>query len=137
MRATFLLCRAVGDHLLRRGTGGSIVTLSSQMGTVGFPGRSAYCAAKHAVEGLSRALAVEWAADGIRVNTVAPTFVETPMTRPMLADPAFRAEVLRRIPTGTLATIEQVADAVRYLACDASGSVTGASLKVDGGWTAW
>ena len=137
VRATFLLCRAVGDHLLRRGTGGSIVTLSSQMGTVGFPGRSAYCAAKHAVEGLSRALAVEWAADGIRVNTVAPTFVETPMTRPMLADPAFRAEVLRRIPTGTLATIEQVADAVRYLACDASGSVTGASLKVDGGWTAW
>lgn len=138
VRATFLLCRAFGDDLLTRGVPGSIVNLSSQMGSVGYPGRVAYCATKHAVEGMTKALGVEWAADGIRVNAVAPTFVLTPMTAPMFEDPAFRAEVLeRRLPTHELATIEQVADAVRYLACDASGSVTGTTLKVDGGWTAW
>ena len=87
---------------------------------------------------MTRALAVEWARDGIRVNAVAPTFVETPLTRPWLDDPAFRAEVLeRRLPTGRLAQIDDVAHAVRYLACDASHSVTGHILKVDGGWTAW
>jgi NAD(P)-dependent dehydrogenase (short-subunit alcohol dehydrogenase family) len=138
VRATFLLCQAVGDDLLSRGVPGAIVNLSSQMGSVGYPGRAAYCATKHAVEGLTKALGVEWAADGIRVNAVAPTFVLTPMTAPMFEDPEFRAEVLeRRLPTHELATIEQVADAVRYLACDASGSVTGTTLKVDGGWTAW
>jgi NAD(P)-dependent dehydrogenase (short-subunit alcohol dehydrogenase family) len=114
------------------------VNMSSQMGSVGYPGRAAYCATKHAVEGLTKALAVEWAPEGIRVNAVAPTFVLTPMTAPMFEDPAFKAEVVdRRLPGHELATIEQVADAVRYLACDASGSVTGTTLKVDGGWTAW
>jgi NAD(P)-dependent dehydrogenase (short-subunit alcohol dehydrogenase family) len=137
VRATFLVCRAVGDSLLSRGVPGSIVNLSSQMGTVGYPGRAAYCATKHAVEGLTKALGVEWAPDGVRVNAVAPTFVETPLTRPMLQDPEFRAEVERRLPTRELATIEQVADAVRYLACPASGSVTGSILRIDGGWTAW
>jgi NAD(P)-dependent dehydrogenase (short-subunit alcohol dehydrogenase family) len=137
VRATFLACQAVGDDLLTRGVPGSIVTVSSQMGAVGCPGRAAYCATKHAVDGLTRALAVEWAREQIRVNAVAPTFVETPMTRPMLADPAFRAEVLERLPTGRLATVEEVAHAVRYLACDASGSVTGHVLRVDGGWTTW
>jgi len=137
VRATFLVCRAVGDALLERGVPGSIVNMSSQMGTVGFPGRAAYCATKHAVEGLTKALGVEWAPHGVRVNAVAPTFVDTPLTRPMFEDPEFSAEVHRRLPTGELATVEQVADAVRYLACPASGSVTGAVLRVDGGWTAW
>jgi NAD(P)-dependent dehydrogenase (short-subunit alcohol dehydrogenase family) len=137
VRGTFLVCRAVGDALLRRAVPGSIVNMSSQMGAVGYPGRAAYCATKHAVEGLTKALGVEWAPSGIRVNAVAPTFVETPLTRPMFDDPEFRAEVNRRLPTGELATIEQVADAVRYLACPASGSVTGSVLRVDGGWTAW
>jgi NAD(P)-dependent dehydrogenase (short-subunit alcohol dehydrogenase family) len=138
VRATFLTCRAVGDVLLRRGTPGSIVTMSSQLGSVGYPGRVAYCATKHAVDGMTRALAVEWAREGVRVNAVAPTFVETPMTTPFFADPAFREEVLeRRLPTGRLATVEDVAHAVRYLACDAAGSVTGHVLNVDGGWTAW
>jgi NAD(P)-dependent dehydrogenase (short-subunit alcohol dehydrogenase family) len=137
VRATFLACQAVGDALLGRGAPGSIVNLSSQMGTVGYPGRVAYCATKHAVEGITRALAVEWAPQGIRVNAVAPTFVETPMTRPMLADPAFREEVRRRLPTGALASVDDVAHAVRYLACDAAASVTGHVLRVDGGWTAW
>jgi NAD(P)-dependent dehydrogenase (short-subunit alcohol dehydrogenase family) len=137
VRATFLVCRAVGAALLERGVAGSIVNMSSQMGTVGFPGRAAYCATKHAVEGLTKALGVEWAPHGVRVNAVAPTFVETPLTRPMFEDAEFRAEVERRLPTRELATIEQVADAVRYLACPASGSVTGTVLRVDGGWTAW
>ena len=138
VRATFLTCRGVGAALLARGAPGSIVTLSSQMGTVGYPGRVAYCATKHAVEGLTKALAVEWAPAGVRVNAVAPTFVLTPLTEGFLADPEFRAEVLeRRLPTGRLATIEDVAHAARYLACDASASVTGHVLRVDGGWTAW
>jgi NAD(P)-dependent dehydrogenase (short-subunit alcohol dehydrogenase family) len=138
VRATFMACQAVGDSLLRRSVPGSLVTMSSQMGAVGYPGRAAYCATKHAVDGMTRALAVEWARDGVRVNAVAPTFVETPMTRPMLADPAFREEVLeRRLPTGRLATVEDVAYAVRYLACDASNNVTGHVLRVDGGWTTW
>jgi NAD(P)-dependent dehydrogenase (short-subunit alcohol dehydrogenase family) len=137
VRATFLLSQAFGAALLQRGAGGSIVNLSSQMGTVGYPGRVAYCATKHAVEGMTKALGVEWAPHGIRVNAVAPTFVETPLTRPMFEDPDFKADVLRRLPTGELATVQQVADAVRYLACDASGSVTGGVLRVDGGWTAW
>lgn len=138
VRATFMTCQAVGSSLLRRERAGSVVTLSSQMGVVGYPDRVAYCATKHAVEGMTKALAVEWARDGIRVNSVAPTFVETPMTVPFLADPGFREEVLeRRLPTGRLATIADVAHAVHYLACDAANSVTGHSLRVDGGWTAW
>jgi NAD(P)-dependent dehydrogenase (short-subunit alcohol dehydrogenase family) len=137
VRGTFLACQAFGRALLARGAPGSIVNLSSQMGTVGYPGRVAYCATKHAVEGMTKALGVEWAPHRIRVNAVAPTFVLTPMTRPMFEDEAFAAEVRRRLPTGELATVQQVADAVRYLACDASGSVTGSVLRVDGGWTAW
>jgi NAD(P)-dependent dehydrogenase (short-subunit alcohol dehydrogenase family) len=138
VRATFMSARAFADHLLGRGLGGSIVTVSSQMGSVGYPGRVAYCATKHAVNGMTRALAVEWARAGIRVNAVAPTFVETPMTIPMLADPEFREELLeRRLPTGELAQIEDVSRAVLYLACSASHSVTGHILAVDGGWTAW
>jgi NAD(P)-dependent dehydrogenase (short-subunit alcohol dehydrogenase family) len=137
VRGTFLACRAVGASLLARGAAGSLVTLSSQMGAVGFPGRAAYCATKHAVDGLTRALAVEWASAGVRVNAVAPTFVETPLTAPMLADPAFRAEVLARLPSRRLAQPADVARAVCYLACDASASVTGHVLRVDGGWTAW
>jgi NAD(P)-dependent dehydrogenase (short-subunit alcohol dehydrogenase family) len=138
VRATFLACRAVGASLLQRSAHGSIITLSSQMGAVGYPGRAAYCATKHAVEGLTKALAVEWAPHGIRVNALAPTFVETPMTAAFLADAEFRDEVLqRRLPTRRLATLDEVAHAARYLASDASGSVTGHSLRVDGGWTAW
>jgi NAD(P)-dependent dehydrogenase (short-subunit alcohol dehydrogenase family) len=137
VRATFIACQAFGAALLGRGARGSIVNLSSQMGAVGYPGRVAYCSTKHAVEGMTKALGVEWAPHGIRINAVAPTFVLTPMTKPMFEDEAFAAEVMRRLPTRELATIEQVADAVRYLACDASGSVTGTVLRVDGGWTAW
>jgi NAD(P)-dependent dehydrogenase (short-subunit alcohol dehydrogenase family) len=137
LRGTFLACRAVGRRLIQRDRRGRIVTVSSQMGAVGYPGRAAYCATKHAVNGLTKALAVEWAPHGIAVNAVAPTFVRTPMTEPMLADPEFAAEVRRRLPTGELATIEDVAAAIAYLASDAARSVTGHVLAVDGGWTAW
>jgi NAD(P)-dependent dehydrogenase (short-subunit alcohol dehydrogenase family) len=137
VRALFMVCRAVGDHMISRGMPGSIVNMSSQMGAVGYPGRAAYCATKHAVDGFTKALAVEWAPLKVRVNAVAPTFVETPMTRPMLANPEFRADVLARLPTKELATQSDVANAVRYLACDASASVVGHVLRVDGGWTAW
>jgi NAD(P)-dependent dehydrogenase (short-subunit alcohol dehydrogenase family) len=137
VRGTFLACRAVGRRMIERESGGRIVMVSSQMGAVGYPGRAAYCATKHAVNGLTKALAVEWAPRGIGVNAVAPTFVRTPMTEPMLADPDFAAEVRRRLPTGEVATVEEVAAAIVYLASDAARSVTGHVLAVDGGWTAW
>jgi NAD(P)-dependent dehydrogenase (short-subunit alcohol dehydrogenase family) len=138
VRATFIACQAFAAHIFAVGRPGAIVTMSSQMGSVGYPGRVAYCSSKHAVDGMTRALAVEWARDDIRVNAVAPTFVETSLTMPMMADPELREEVLkRRLPTGRLARIEDVARAVRYLASDASANVTGHVLNVDGGWTAW
>jgi NAD(P)-dependent dehydrogenase (short-subunit alcohol dehydrogenase family) len=117
--------------------GGRIVAVPSQMGSVGYPGRAAYYASKHAVDGLVRALPVEWAPLRIAVNAVAPTFVETPLTRPMLADGAFRADVLRRLPVGRIGQVEEVSGAVVFLASDQASLVTGHVLAVDGGWTAW
>lgn len=137
IRGTFLACRAVGRKLLAAKRPGRLVLMSSQMGVVGYPGRAAYCASKHAVNGLVKALAVEWAPHGITVNAVAPTFVLTPLTKPMLADASFREDVLRRIPAGTLAEMEHVTGAVRYLLSDAAAMTTGQCLAVDGGWTAW
>lgn len=137
VRGTFLACREVGRRMIERGRGGRIVSMSSQMGAVGYPGRAAYCATKHAVNGLTKALAVEWAPYGITVNAVAPTFVETPMTRPMFEDPEFAAEVSRRIPGGEIAQVEDVAGAVLYLASARGRAITGHVLAVDRGWTAW
>jgi NAD(P)-dependent dehydrogenase (short-subunit alcohol dehydrogenase family) len=137
VRGTFLACRAFGRRLIERGESGRIVTLSSQMGVVGYPERAAYCATKHAVNGLTKALAVEWAPHRITVNAVAPTFVRTPMTEEVLADPAFAAEVARRIPGGELASVEDVAAAIVYLASSRARSITGHVLAVDAGWTAW
>jgi NAD(P)-dependent dehydrogenase (short-subunit alcohol dehydrogenase family) len=137
VRGTFLACRAVGRRLLARGAPGRIVTLSSQMGAVGYPGRAAYCATKHAVNGLTKALAVEWAPHGIAVNAVAPTFVRTPMTAAALDDPAFAADVWRRLPGGEIATAEQVAAAILFLVTDDAAGITGHVLAVDRGWTAW
>ncbi|WP_394176321.1 SDR family NAD(P)-dependent oxidoreductase [Thalassotalea litorea] len=117
-------------------SGGSIVNMSSQMGFVGSPGRTLYCASKHGVEGLSKAMAVELAADNIRVNTVAPTFVLTPMTEPMFENPQFKKFVFDMIPMQKLASTEDVANACVFLLSDLSAMVTGTSIKVDGGWTA-
>jgi NAD(P)-dependent dehydrogenase (short-subunit alcohol dehydrogenase family) len=136
LRGTFLVCRAVGNVLLSRGRGGRIVNVSSQMGSVGYAGRAAYCASKHGVNGLTKALAVEWAQHGITVNAVAPTFISTPMTEPMFADESFRADVLRRLPIGRIGTVDEVAAAVVFLVSPAASLITGAVLPVDGGWVA-
>jgi NAD(P)-dependent dehydrogenase (short-subunit alcohol dehydrogenase family) len=136
VRGTFVAAQAAARRMVATGTGGAIVTVSSQMGHVGAAGRTVYCTTKHAVEGLTKAMAVELAPHGIRVNAVAPTFVQTPMTAPFLADPAFRAEVERRIPLGRIGRPEDVAAAVVFLASPAARLITGASLLVDGGWTA-
>ncbi|CAM3792958.1 SDR family NAD(P)-dependent oxidoreductase [Deinococcus frigens] len=136
VRAAFFASQLAARNMLERGVRGVIVNISSQMGHVGAPLRSVYCASKHALEGLTKSLGVELAPHGIRVVSVAPTFLETPLTTPMLEDPAFRAEVLSRIPLGHLGSIEDVVNAVVFLASDAARMVTGSSLLVDGGWTA-
>jgi NAD(P)-dependent dehydrogenase (short-subunit alcohol dehydrogenase family) len=135
VRAAFVTAQICVLRMIAAGEGGAIVHVSSQMGHAGAPLRTAYCAAKHAVEGMTKAMAVELAPHGIRVNTVAPTFVETPMTRPFLADPEARRAIEDRIPLGRLGTAEEVADAVLFAAT--SPLMTGASVVVDGGWTAW
>lgn len=136
VRSAYLASQSVVKSMISREVGGSIIHITSQMGHVGSPNRTVYCMTKHALEGLAKAMAVELAPHGIRVNTVAPTFIETPLTAPMLADPAFRSFVLDRIPLGRLGQPEDVAAAVAYLAGPGGAMVTGTSLKVDGGWTA-
>lgn len=133
LRGAFFAAQAVLDSMPR---GGVILNIGSQMGHVGAKNRTVYCATKHGLEGLTKALAVELAPRGIRVVSLAPTFVETPMTRPMFADATFRDEVLSRIPMGQLGQPEDIAAAAVFLASDAARMVTGTSLLIDGGWTA-
>ena len=135
VRSVFVTVQAAGRRMVEAG-GGSIVLLSSQMGHVGAAGRSVYCMTKHAVEGLAKAAAVELAPHRVRVNAVAPTFVETPMTASFLAEDGFRAHVEERIPLGRLGRVEDVSAGVVFLASDAAALVTGTSLLIDGGWTA-
>ena len=135
-KAAFFVVRAVASGLKKAGLPGSIVQMSSQMGHVGGVHRSIYCATKHALEGMSKALALELGPYGIRVNTVCPTFIDTPMTHDWLATPAFRDQVLSKIPMGRVGRVEDVMGAVLFLASDAAALVTGSALMVDGGWTA-
>ncbi|MDG2320305.1 MAG: SDR family oxidoreductase [Rhodospirillaceae bacterium] len=136
VRAAFFIAQAVSARMIEQNIKGSIIHMSSQMGHVGAVNRTVYCTSKHAVEGLTKAMAIELAPHSIRVNSVAPTFIETPMTKPFLDDDAFRQSVLAQIPLGNVGQIEDVTGAVVYLASPASRMVTGSCLKVDGGWTA-
>ena len=135
-RAAFFVAQTAARRMAAEGVRGSIIHVSSQMGHVGGPRRTVYCASKHALEGLTKAMAIDLAPHGIRVNTIAPTFTDTPMTRPFWTDAAFHAEVLARIKLGRLGSVEDLMGAVVYLASDAASLVTGTSLVVDGGWTA-
>jgi NAD(P)-dependent dehydrogenase (short-subunit alcohol dehydrogenase family) len=135
MRAVFIAAQSAAERMAKA-AGGSIINMSSQMGHVGGPLRSVYCMTKWGMEGMTRAMAVDLAEHNIRVNTVAPTFVSTPLANQFLADPEFKSFVLGSIPLGRLATVDEVAAAVVYLASPAAASVTGTSLIVDGGWTA-
>lgn len=136
VRSAFFVSQACVRRMIGGGVRGALIHIGSQMGHVGGPDRSLYCASKWALEGMSKAFALDLASFGIRSNTIAPTFIETPMTKPFFEDAAFRAGVLDRIKLGRLGTVEDLMGAVVYLASDAAALVTGTSLIVDGGWTA-
>ena len=136
VRAAIFAAKAVTARMSARGKGGSVINMSSQMGHVGAANRTLYCASKWAIEGFTKALAVELGPQRIRVNTICPTFIETPMTKGFFDDPQFRDAVLSKIKLGRLGTVEDVVGAAVYLASDASGLMTGSALMLDGGWTA-
>ena len=136
VRAAYFLAQAVARRLIEAKRAGSIINMSSQMGHVGGPTRTVYCATKHAMEGFTKAMAIELAPHKIRVNTLAPTFIETPMTRPFFQNEAFRTDTLKRIKLGRLGQLEDLTGAIVFLAGDAAALMTGTSLVVDGGWTA-
>jgi NAD(P)-dependent dehydrogenase (short-subunit alcohol dehydrogenase family) len=136
VRAAFFVAQAAARRLIEAGRPASIINVSSQMGHVGAARRTVYCASKHAMEGFTKAMAIELAPFRIRVNSIAPTFIETPLARSFLRNEAFRAEVLSKIKLGRLGQVEDVTGAIVFLASDASALMTGSSLLVDGGWTA-
>ena len=136
VKSAFFVAQGCVKRMLAEGTRGSLIHIGSQMGHVGGPNRSLYCASKWALEGMSKAFALDLAAHGIRSNTIAPTFIETPLTRPFFEDAAFKASVLAKIKLGRIGQVEDLMGAVVFLASDASALMTGTSLVVDGGWTA-
>ena len=135
LRAAYFVAQAVTDTMLAAKIPGSIINISSQMGHVGGPLRTVYCSSKWAIEGLTKSLAMELGSHGIRVNSIAPTFIETPLAKEMLKDPAFREAVLSKIKLGRTGQVEDLMGAIVFLASDAAAMITGASLLVDGGWT--
>jgi NAD(P)-dependent dehydrogenase (short-subunit alcohol dehydrogenase family) len=136
VRAAFFVAQAVALRLIEAKLPGSIVNVSSQMGHVGAARRAVYCASKHAMEGFTKAMAIELAPHNIRVNSLGPTFLETPMTRPFFENKAFRDEVLAKIKLGRLGQLDEITGAIVFLASDASSLMTGSALVLDGGWTA-
>lgn len=136
LRAAVFAAQSVTTRMVAEGRPGSVINMSSQMGHVGAANRTLYCASKWALEGFTRALAVELGPKGVRVNTICPTFIETDMTRPFFENAEFRASVLSKIKLGRIGHVGDVAAAAVFLASDASGLMTGSSLMLDGGWTA-
>ena len=136
VRSAYFVAQAVARRLLDAKQPGSIINISSQMGHVGAARRTVYCASKHAMEGFTKAMAIELAPHNIRVNSVGPTFIETPLTRPFFENAAFKAEVLSKIKLGRLGQLDEVTGAIVFLASEASSLITGSALVVDGGWTA-
>lgn len=136
LRAAFFLTREVARGLVTAGRPGSLINVSSQMGHVGGPDRAVYCASKHGLEGMTKAVAIEWGPHGIRVNTLCPTFIRTPLAAQTLENPERRAWVLSKIKLGRVGELQDVMGPVVFLASDASALVTGTALLVDGGWTA-
>lgn len=136
LKSAFFVAQACVKRMLTTETHGSLIHMGSQMGLVGGPNRSLYCASKWALEGMNKAMALDLAPHGIRSNTIAPTFIETPLTKPFFEDEAFKASVLSKIKLGRIGQVEDLMGAVLFLASDASALMTGTSLVVDGGWTA-
>lgn len=136
LRGAYFLTQAVAKGMLAAGKSGSLINISSQMGHVGGLDRAVYCASKFAVEGFTKAMALEFGPAKIRVNTICPTFILTDLTRPTFDDPEKRAWVLNKIKLGRAGEVEDLMGAVVYLASDASSLVTGTAMMVDGGWTA-
>jgi NAD(P)-dependent dehydrogenase (short-subunit alcohol dehydrogenase family) len=136
VRAAYFVAQAVARRLIQAQQPGSIVNISSQMGHVGAARRTVYCASKHAMEGFTKAMAIELAPHKIRVNSLGPTFLETPMTKPFFENKAFRDEVLAKIKLGRLGQLDDLTGAIVFLASDASALMTGSALVIDGGWTA-
>ena len=136
LRAAHFLSVQAATALRDAGAGGSIIHVSSQMGHVGGIDRSVYCATKHGLEGMVKAMAIEWGPLGIRVNTICPTFIRTPLTQPTFDDPEKRAWIESRIKLGRVGEVEDVMGAVVFLASEAASLVTGSALMIDGGWTA-
>ncbi len=136
VKAAFYVTREVTKRMLATQQAGSIINVSSQMGLVGSPRRTLYCASKHALEGMTKSLAWELGPANIRVNTICPTFIETDMTAVMFADQEFKAWVLQKIALGRLGRPDEIMGAIVFLASEASSLITGSALMLDGGWTA-
>ena len=136
VKAAYFLSVAAAHSMRAGGKGGSIIHISSQMGHVGGIDRAVYCASKHAVEGMVKAMAIEWGKDAIRINTICPTFVRTPLTEPTFNNPERLAWLMDQIKLPRVAEFEDIMGAALFLASDASAMVTGTSMLIDGGWTA-
>ncbi len=136
VKSAFFVAQACVRKMRAEGKPGSLIHIGSQMGHVGGPNRSLYCASKWALEGMSKAFALDLAAHNIRSNTIAPTFIETPLTKPYFEEAAFKASVLAKIKLGRLGQVTDLMGAVVFLASDASALMTGTSMVIDGGWTA-